>query len=808
MRILISGTMYPPELNGQSVFTANLAEGMAARGHRVRVLVPGAGRQITYSMRNNVEVVELPSLHLHIAHQELNLSLFTERPVAEQFDDFRPDVVHVQDPSPLCQSIIHEAHRRGVPALATHHTGPEITAPYFSLASARVKNAIAWIVWKMLLLFLNNADQVTVPSNSSVAMLDQKGLRKSAVPISCGVRLDNFHPDERFQALPACEEVRERYGLSPDKTLLLYVGRIDIEKRVDVLVKAMAYLASDNVELAIAGTGGMEASVKHQIAEFHLERRVHLLGGVPHEELPALLNCADVFAMPGDVKSFSIATLEAMACGKPVLAANSSALPELVTHGVNGCLFTPGDPQDAASQIEQLIQNRDQWETMGQVSMERARRHRLDAVMGKYERIYQASVASKAQPVVAPATPRPLAGLSLNLHYPEFNRRMAFRPLSFLVIFGFLLCSMLFSADSTYAAPNLPNQDLKTINLTNITKLLVISPDDDSSIKSTGGLIRAVIDQGGRVQILVLPDSAQSETDSNATGTTPGGKQTSRALSSALLDLGIPQEMVDYFNEPAAAPAAGQSDSGKKLSGAGNIAAHLSLASLGLTEKNFMRQLGAILKDFKPDTVLVPDTQKQGSTSTSIDDLTQFALAAGYLDENNSSFPMLFAYLVKDNQTDETSPDVNSVPAEVVDGQASGWYRFPASQVQSVPSSDSTAVTATPPASQGDSELFYQVPVITRDLLDKKTAEPLTLAKVWDNNPVVIRQLRVEDSTCYALQVAGSTTNPTDSDGHILGACMQKQQVAGDRTAYSLGFWNSGSSGMDVWRLVLMANKK
>ena len=645
-----------------------------------------------------------------------------------------------------------------------------------------------------------------MPSCSSVAMLDAKGLRKSAVPISCGVRLDDFHPDSRILATQGCAQVREHYGLDVDQTLLLYVGRIDVEKRVDVLVQAMACLPDKNIQLAIAGTGGMEAHIKRLINTLNLEGQVHLLGGVPHQDLPALLNCADIFVMPGDAESFSIATLEAMACGKPVLAANSSALPELVTQGVNGTLFEPGSSQDAARGIMQLIRRRDQWGQMGRVSMERAHRHRLDAVMGKYERIYLSSVMAAPQPAAQPVLQRPLAGLSLHLHYSEQAQRHAFRPLTFLVMLGFLLCSILFSTDSTYAAPDVPNQDLATIDLADIRNLLVISPDDGSTIKSTDGLIRAVIDKGGQVQIVVLPDSTQSA-PGDSTKTTQeganGGRQTSHALTATLLDLGIPEEMVSYFDEPAATDAS-NSGTVAKISGAGNQAAHLSLDSLRSEEKDFINKLGAVLKDFKPDTILVPDAKNQDGAPSSVDDLTQLALAAGYLDSGGQSFPLLFAYLVKDNQTDQPSPDVNGVPAEVVDGQSSGWYRFPASQAQSAPSPVASATPQLTTSTQAESELYYQVPIVANN----KTAEPFSLARVWRSNPLMIRELHVEDSTCYALQVADTNSDQADPGGHTLGACVQSQHVAGNHTALSLGVWDSGSSGMDVWRMVLVAPNK
>jgi glycosyltransferase involved in cell wall biosynthesis len=75
----------------------------------------------------------------------------------------------------------------------------------------------------------------------------------------------------------------------------------------------------------------------------------------------ALFNCADVFVMPGEAELQSIATLEAMATGLPVLAANAKALPELVVPGVNGDLFEPGHPEDLARKMIRMTEIEIAW---------------------------------------------------------------------------------------------------------------------------------------------------------------------------------------------------------------------------------------------------------------------------------------------------------------------------------------------------------------------------------------------------------------------------------------------------------------
>ena len=120
-----------------------------------------------------------------------------------------------------------------------------------------------------------------------------------------------------------------------------------------------------------------------------LEGRVKFIGFVQPEDLPILYNSADIFAMPSPEELQSIATLEAMACGKPILAADARALPELVQTDINGYLFKSNDPKDAAKGIEDLMNARDKWKEMGEVGVERAQFHSLENSMKYYEEHYR-----------------------------------------------------------------------------------------------------------------------------------------------------------------------------------------------------------------------------------------------------------------------------------------------------------------------------------------------------------------------------------------------------------------------------------
>ena len=182
--------------------------------------------------------------------------------------------------------------------------------------------------------------------------------------------------------------------MNPEKVTLIFVGRVDNEKRLDILIQAFQQLKRSDIQLAIAGIGAARKDLEKLVNDLNIEDKIHFLGFVQEEDLPALLNSADIFTMPSEAELLSIATLEAMSCGLPIVAAQAGALPELVTNGVNGYLFKAGDNTDAAIAISTLVNHPERWERMGQASAEKAQHHNLEYVVQRYEKLYE-SVLSK-----------------------------------------------------------------------------------------------------------------------------------------------------------------------------------------------------------------------------------------------------------------------------------------------------------------------------------------------------------------------------------------------------------------------------
>jgi len=388
MRILIAGTANYPALNGQAVFTENLAEGLTKKGHDVLSIIPSEIGAAYSTTRNNVRIEAIRSSNLNMVHSETYFSLFSEKAIQRIFDDFQPEIVHIQDHFPLSHDVIRVARRNKIRLIGTNHFMPENLAAYIPVISS-IKPVYNRIMWTWMLESYNQLDVATAQSKASAALMRSQGLRIPVYPVSCGIDLTRFYPDPGVNRAA----VLTRYGLDPNRKILLFVGRVDNEKRLDVLLHAMSILKRKDIQLAIAGHGAAQENLINTAVELGLGDRVVFTGFVSNDDLPRLLNSVDIFTMPSEAELLSIASLEAMACGRPVLLANAVALPELAVDGFNGYLFRPGDAADAARHIELLADHPEHWQRMGLNSCEKSKFHGLDNTIKQYENLYTALLA-------------------------------------------------------------------------------------------------------------------------------------------------------------------------------------------------------------------------------------------------------------------------------------------------------------------------------------------------------------------------------------------------------------------------------
>ena len=185
-----------------------------------------------------------------------------------------------------------------------------------------------------------------------------------------------FAPKQAFEVIPAGADVdgitpKEDYS-STGEVKLLYVGRLEKQKGLDVLLPALAKLSSAlKWKLAIVGDGPEWPVVAALAARFALIDRIELHGWQGWNSLPEIYRSADVFVLPSREEGMPAALLEAMATGLPVVSTRVAGAGEAVLHGKTGLLAPPDNSEALADALTQMIADPTRWEAMGRAGRAR-----------------------------------------------------------------------------------------------------------------------------------------------------------------------------------------------------------------------------------------------------------------------------------------------------------------------------------------------------------------------------------------------------------------------------------------------------
>ena len=387
MNILLAGQAYYREDNGQAVFTVRLARGLGRQGHTVSVLAPAEPDDPQVEIIEGVQVLRVPTLRLpHNANVTLNASAKLRKRLAP--GNF--DIIHLQDHYFISRALWLIARKQRIPVVGTNHFLPQNLTANMPLPMP-LRHRLEPLFWRHMLGLYNKLEAVSTPTQTAADILLRQGIRPPVTAISCGVDVERFRPD-----IEARREMRQRLEVDSAAPLFLYVGRLDHEKGLREVVSAFAQMERDDAILALAGKGSCAIELREQVEQLDLGKQVLFPGYISDEDLPKLYNAADCFIMAGYAELQSIATLEAMACGLPVLAADACALPELVTHGENGLLFTARSTESLARQWRDFFRLRPQWQKMGMAGRARAETHSLTQSVTHYVAWYAEVLAKTA----------------------------------------------------------------------------------------------------------------------------------------------------------------------------------------------------------------------------------------------------------------------------------------------------------------------------------------------------------------------------------------------------------------------------
>ncbi|MET9954106.1 glycosyltransferase [Streptomyces sp. NPDC006339] len=378
------------DAGGQNVHVAQLAGALADRGHRVTVYTRRDDPALpdTVPLRRGVLVHHVPAGPAeHLSKDDL---LPHMRPFARYLADLwraePPDVVH----SHFWMSglaALWATRETGIPFLHTYHALGTVKRRHQGTSDTSPPDRIACEREVGL-----GCDRVVATCRDEVEELAAMGIaRAKADIVPCGVDPAAFRPDG-----PAARR-------GPYRHRLLHLGRLVPRKGAAVSVAALVRLPG--TELVIAGGPPPEAldadpevrRLRALAAEAGVADRVRFTGAVPPAAVPVLMRSADVVLCPADYEPFGIVPLEAMACGRPVVASAVGGQLDTVAHGVNGLLVPPARPPVLAAAVRLLLADPALRAEYGRAGRRRVlERFSWQRVAGATEASYRAVLAAHA----------------------------------------------------------------------------------------------------------------------------------------------------------------------------------------------------------------------------------------------------------------------------------------------------------------------------------------------------------------------------------------------------------------------------
>lgn len=362
MKIVIIQDFVAPYFSGGSaIYVSDIASGLAEQGHEVSILSvknPNIKNQVTV-LPNNIKVkvypVDTKLINIPVYSHRVRAwakpwsvamyfyNPFVYRQIVRILDKIRPDVIHINDSLYLSLSVFTAAYHQRSPTLFTCHfthlIAPQGLTNFGTNMTPRL-NGLNNLVPKITRLIVKSPAVVLYLSNFGKYLHQQFG----------------FFPYSKKVVFPSYSRFSQNKNTgTPDNSVftILYVGRVDNEKGLRSLTKAMPDIKGKFL-INICGSGKDESDLRNQYAN---DQRIVFNGQVDNETLSCAYLESDIVLLPSTIyEMFPLSAVEALSFGKPVIASNIGGVPDIIHHGQNGLLFISGNSRDIADKINSVIQ--------------------------------------------------------------------------------------------------------------------------------------------------------------------------------------------------------------------------------------------------------------------------------------------------------------------------------------------------------------------------------------------------------------------------------------------------------------------
>lgn len=372
MKIAMFADSFHPTVDGAVVAMESAAAGLEARGHKVVVLAPDSDNRV--SSPRPVHYLPARDLKTYPGYR----IVISPADMLEYLRKEKVDVIHSHGIASMAILSLTAARALKIPHVLTFHTMANEAANYYSPLPIR-QDIMSRMVWIYLRNLLKRPEVVVAPSAPVKEELISNGVvMKSCEVVSTGVDCSRFSP-EKYD-----KNFLDRFGLG-GKRVLLHVGRLSKEKRLDIVFNAMAELAPKvpDLRLLVVGKGPAADDFKSMTQHLRISDRVVFAGFIPDEELPAAYASCEALVIASTFETQGLVVLEALASGTPVVGIRCRAIPEFVQEGKNGCLF---DLETCADAVQRCLVRSG---SMKISAVSSAREFSIDSSAAKLELVYE-----------------------------------------------------------------------------------------------------------------------------------------------------------------------------------------------------------------------------------------------------------------------------------------------------------------------------------------------------------------------------------------------------------------------------------
>lgn len=324
MRIGLFSDSYKPYQSGVVTSISTLKEELNRYGHEVYIFAP------SYPNYEDEE----PDIHRYFSvpsptNPDFTLAIPGLSGMSSIIKKLSLDLIHVHSPFTMGWVGKLYANKHKIPLVFTYHTLYESYAHYVPVAQDLAREMAS----KFSTMFCNYCDHIVVPCPEIKDVLLAGEVLSPISVIPTGVPLEKFAGGNP-------NWLREQFSISPDKKILLFVGRLTKEKNIEFLIRAFQdiHQKMPSTVLVIIARGPLEQSLKELCEELGVREDVIFTGALPFETLVHAYNSADLFVFSSMTETQGLVLLEAMACGLPVVAVKASGVQDMVAHDVDGLL--------------------------------------------------------------------------------------------------------------------------------------------------------------------------------------------------------------------------------------------------------------------------------------------------------------------------------------------------------------------------------------------------------------------------------------------------------------------------------------